>query len=459
MVAAPIRIAVWARGASDWVRMAQSVPLLFEYTQPVTAKAKPTRGFAAALAGVATVALHVLFVGWVIQAAGPQQPLPAPSPIRIEVLPAPTFRAEPATQVPPSASILRGSGAETQSPRALPAPPATSSAPGSVRATSPPNAAPPPTSPAHPPVTLSSPVAAVEADEFSPPSSILIDAEHADDHAKHHAAAELGAPDDQTADRANPPATDAIDPGEQAGHAPTPTTDPSIAQGSDRAAAQPRLPASAQGRWRYQVFYGDYVTNNQVATLDYVLNIQGDRYRLHTEGQAVGLLSLFYRGLFTQVSEGTFDAEGFRSERYEERRGDRPPRIVRIESKTDARVVTFEDGRSEITSVLAQDRLSLAAQLAWVAAQRSNGLRDKELTIPLVGVSSVRLLRFQVSPAQILELAGGVRQLTRLRSEDGDGERSGSVEIWLSESGDLMPIRIRLEDRNGHVLDQLIGSD
>ena len=67
-----------------------------------------------------------------------------------------------------------------------------------------------------------------------------------------------------------------------------------MAQGSDRATTQRRLPASAQGRWRYQVFYGDFVANNQVATLDYVLNIQGERYRLHTEGQAVGLLSLFH---------------------------------------------------------------------------------------------------------------------------------------------------------------------
>jgi len=458
-VAAPIRMAVWARGSSDWVRMAQSVPLLFEYTQTVTAKAKPTRGFATALTGVATVALHALFVGWVIQAAGPQQSLPAPSPIRIELLPAPAIRAEPVTQAQPLAPRRNETVSEVQSQRALPAPPATSSASGSVRATSVTHAAPPPTSLAQPPVTLSSPVAAVEADEFSPPSSPLIDSEHADDHAKHHAAAELGAPADQAADRPNTLATDTIEPAEQAGHAPTPAADPLMAQRSDRTAAQRSVPASAQGRWRYQVFYGDYAANNQVATLDYVLNIQCDRYRLHTEGQAVGLLSLFYRGLFTQVSEGTFTTEGFLSERYEERRGDRAPRIVRIESKVDTRVVTFEDGRSEITSVLAQDRLSLAAQLAWVAAQRPDGLRKEELTIPLVGVSSVRLIRFQVSPAQILELAGGVRRLTRLRSEDGDGERSGSVEIWLSESGDLMPIRIRLEDRNGHVLDQLIGSD
>jgi len=214
-----------------------------------------------------------------------------------------------------------------------------------------------------------------------------------------------------------------------------------------------------EGRWRYQVFYGEYSSSNQVASLDYVLSIQGDRYRLHTEGQALGLLSLFYRGHFTQVSEGSFDDNGFRSERYEERRGNRAPRVVKMETLGEGRKVSFEDGRKELTSALAQDRLSLAAQFAWLAARRSDRLRESELSLPLVGVSSVRILRFVVSPAQILDIPGGVRQLTRLRSEDGDGERSGSLEIWLSESGDLMPIRIRLEDRNGQVLDQLIATD
>jgi len=438
--------------------MAQSVPPWFEYTEPVTVKARLSRGPSAALAGVATVALHALFVGWVMHAGGPQKPLPAPSPIRIEVLPAPAARPDPATLVSPSAALPPRPGAERQSLKEMPALPATSSAVGSFRTTPLAQTARPPIAPAAPPPTLPGPLVAIEADEFSPSSSTLTGSEPSDSQADHHAA-KASEPAGQVDDQAKPHAAAAIEPPGQIEHSQRATTDTVIAEKADAAVDQRRPSPSVQGRWRYQVFYGDYVANNQVATLDYVLNVQGERYRLHTEGHAVGLLALFYRGFFTQVSEGAFDAAGFRSERYEERRGDRPPRIVRMENASNTRVVRFEDGRSEITSALAQDRLSLAAQLAWVAAQRSDGLREQELTIPLVGVSSVRLLRFQVAPAQILELAGGVRRLTRLRSEDGDGERPGSVEIWLSESGDLMPIRIRLEDRNGHVLDQLIGSD
>ena len=451
-------MADWARGASDSVRMAQSLPLSFEYTEPVTFKSRLSRGSSAALAGVATVALHALFVGWVIHAGDPQKPLPAPSPIRIEMLPASAARLDPATPTSPSAARPPQPGAERQSLKEQPARSASASAAGSVRATPLAPTASPSTAPVAPPATSSSSVAAIEADEFSPQSSSGRDFEPADSHADHQAA-RASEPAGQVDDRAAPHATDAIELASQNEHSQPSTTEPAVTARADPAAPQRQPSPSVTGRWRYQVFYGDYVANNQVATLDYVLNIQSERYRLHTEGHAVGLLALFYRGFFNQVSEGVFDAAGFRSERYEERRGDRPPRIVRMESANNTRVVRFEDGRSEITSTLAQDRLSLAAQLAWAAAQRSDGLSEKEFTIPLIGVSSVRLLRFQVTPAQILEVAGGVRQLTRLRSEDGDGERPGSVEIWLSESGDLMPIRIRLEDRNGHVLDQLIGSD
>ena len=458
MVAAPIKMADWARGASDSIRMAQSVPSSFEYTEPVFTKAKLLRGPSSALASVATVALHALLVGWVIHAGSPQKPLPAPSPIRIELLRNPAARLDPVAAVPPPVTLPLKSGAEVKGFKEQPTLPATASAVGSVRASSLANTALPPIAPDAPPATSPDPVAAIEADEFSPQSSSANDPDPADGYADRPPAA-AGTPVEQVDDQAKQRATDTIEHTDQNRPTQPSSTGTSIAERVDPAADQRRVPPSIQGRWRYQVFYGDYVANNLVATLDYVLNIHGERYRLHTEGHAVGLLALFYRGFFTQVSEGAFNAKGFRSERFEERRGDRPPRVVRMENAHSTRVVRFEDGRSEMTSALAQDRLSLAAQLAWVAAQQSDGLHEQEVTIPLVGASSVRLLRFQVARAQILELAGGVQRLTRLRSEDGDGERPGSVEIWLSESGDLMPIRIRLEDRNGHVLDQLIGSN
>lgn len=414
--------------------MAQSVPPPIEYTGLVTANAKTLRGTPAVLAALATVALHALLLEQVMNAGGPSQPTPATASVRtlrIEMLPTQSSVPEQVAAIAQPRAAADAMTREAESalkPRApAPLPPALSERP--------PLPASDPSS-----VLPDGPAVAVGADEFST-SSIEPGG--------------LGGRQSEGG-QADPLASGASEA--------SPDPGPAVAEGSVtdlKNQAEPARSASIslEGRWRYQVFYGEYSNSNQVASLDYVLSIQGDRYRLHTEGQALGLLSLFYRGHFTQVSEGRFDDNGFRSERYEERRGNRAPRVVRIETQGEGRKVSFEDGRTEPTSALAQDRLSLAAQLAWLAARRADRLRDSEVSLPLVGVASIRVLRFVVTPAQMLEMPGGVRQLTRLRSEDGDGERSGSLEIWLSESGDLMPIRIRLEDRNGQVLDQLIATD
>jgi len=412
--------------------MAQSLPPPIEYTGLVTAKAKPLRGTPAVLAALATVALHALLLERVINAGGPSQPAPAPSrSIRIDMLPAQYPVPE---QV---AALARPRAAADTMPRE--AEPAVKQRATASLAPAIPKRTPPPPQ-ASPPVLPDAPAAAVGADEFSTLST---------------EPGNLGGRPGE-GDQADPLASGASEGAPEPGPA---IEEGALTDSKNRAEPARSAPLALEGRWRYQVFYGEYSSSNQVASLDYVLSIQGDRYRLHTEGQALGLLSLFYRGHFTQVSEGSFDDNGFRSERYEERRGNRAPRVVKMETLGEGRKVSFEDGRNELTSALAQDRLSLAAQLAWLAARRSDRLRESELSLPLVGVSSVRILRFVVSPAQILDIPGGARQLTRLRSEDGDGERSGSLEIWLSESGDLMPIRIRLEDRNGQVLDQLIATD
>ena len=423
-------MAVWALAADGSVRIGQSVPPSIEYTRYVTPKAKPLRGAPAVLAALATVALHALLLEQVMTTSGPAQPPPVPAPIRVDMLTTQsTVPVQEQASAPPHAATETAAD-QTPAPVRNPRAPAPLSRP-IVDRTTPPSRD--PMSTPH-----SDPVVAVGADEFSTLST--------------EAGGVSGDPgeDSQTATLA-PRAS------EQAVEQSLPVAESLVTDLKNQGQTKPSTPLALEGRWRYQVFYGEYSGSNQVATLDYVLSIQGGRYRLHTEGQALGLLSLLYRGHFTQVSEGDFDDEGFRSERYQEQRGNRAPRMVKMDSQGDHRMVTFEDGRTEATSALAQDRLSLAAQLAWLAARRASRLNAAELTLPLVGVSSIRVLRFLITPAQILEMPGGVRQLTRLRSEDGDGERSGSLEIWLSESGDLMPIRIRLEDRNGQVLDQVIA--
>lgn len=216
------------------------------------------------------------------------------------------------------------------------------------------------------------------------------------------------------------------------------------------------IPGPMEGRWRYEIFYGEFHSGGPVAVLDYVMSLGEGKYRLYTEGQARGLLALFYRGSFRQSSAGRLDAGGFRPERYEEQRGDRGARVVSV-SVEEPPVALFDDGRRLPLALGVQDRLSLAAHFAWLAAVQSPRLREPSISVELLGVSSTRTLRFQILRDQVLQTNAGTQRLLKLRSEDGDGgSASGSLEIWLREDGGLMPVRIRLEDQRGQVLDQLL---
>lgn len=389
----------------------------------------------------ATMALHALVIGWAILAEPTTRQPPPPKPIRIELFGVSTVQPQ---EEPPRNAASPG--------EAQPVSPSNQSSPASPAAGTLPDTRPEAGRSGMQVQPLNDRgVEKVANPELIEPrdNAAALDEDFAPTDSGQPAALAVSNNQDGVSAREEAP-SQLI---EQATAAPSPDPVP-----VDRAAEQ--KPITAEGRWRYRVFYGDYPGNNQVASLDYVLRIEGGRYRLHTEGQAVGLLALFYRGAFTQVSEGLFSAAGFAPERYEERRGDRPPRVVAITaSAKDPRIARFEDGRTEDASGFAQDRLSMAAQFAWLGAARSALLRERSLDVALIGVSSVRKLRFELTRDQMLELPGGVRQLVRLRSQDGDGGSSGSVEVWVSESGELMPYRIRLEDRNGQVLDQVLSPE
>lgn len=226
---------------------------------------------------------------------------------------------------------------------------------------------------------------------------------------------------------------------------------------SDPPPIEAPAPGPLEGRWRYLVFYGEFRENRQVAVLDYVMSLKEGRYQLYTEGQALGLLALFYRGSFRQSSAGKLDRAGFHPDRYEEQRGDRSSRTVTMLRNGLARA-RYDDGRIEAITPGAQDRLSLGAQLAWLASTHSPRLHEQQWTVELIGVGSLRTITFTIERDVMLEMPSGPRQLIRLRSEDGDGgAAAGSLELWLAEDGGLMPVRIRLEDQRGQVLDQILA--
>lgn len=214
-------------------------------------------------------------------------------------------------------------------------------------------------------------------------------------------------------------------------------------------------PATFSGRWRYQIHLGDYREEPAVGWLDYVLEIEGTRYRLFTEAQATGLTALLMRGIFRQSSSGRIDPDGFAPERYEERRGNRAPRGFSVDLNTNQ--IIFSAGQSATRVEGLQDRLSIFTQLSWMVSQGRIKPQDSMIELPVTGSSRVRTVKLRVEPDQILTSPGGsalnTLGLTTI-AEPGDDE--GGINIWFQPGGPLLPIRIRFVDRRGLIVDQFL---
>lgn len=218
----------------------------------------------------------------------------------------------------------------------------------------------------------------------------------------------------------------------------------------------PHVPTNVKGRWRYQIYYGDYSEGRAIGWLDYVLEIEGDRYRLLTEGQATGLTALLFRGAFRQTSSGRVSGAGFMPERYEERRGDRPPRG--FQRDFEASRLLFDNGNHTEWVEGLQDRLSIIAQLSWMASQGLLSAGGKPVVIPLVGSSRVRPLRLEVLADQPLMTPDGKTLNTlavRALPESSDDDE---IDVWLQPKGPLLPLRIRFMDQRGRILDHFLSS-
>ena len=214
-------------------------------------------------------------------------------------------------------------------------------------------------------------------------------------------------------------------------------------------------PAAFSGRWRYQIHLGDYREGPAVGWLDYVLEIEGNRYRLFTEAQATGLTSLLMRGIFRQSSSGRIEPDGFAPERYEERRGDRAPRGFNVDLNTNQ--INFSGGQSGTRVKGLQDRLSIFTQLSWMVSQGRIKPKDSMIELSVTGSSRVRTLKFRIEPDQLLTGPGGNTLNTvslSTISEPGDDE--GGIDIWFQPGGPLLPIRIRFVDQRGRIVDQFL---
>ena len=207
------------------------------------------------------------------------------------------------------------------------------------------------------------------------------------------------------------------------------------------AAAEP----PAQGHIVYDVHYGS--SGFKVGEARHEWKLDKGRYALSLALQAKGLAGLF--GLeYEQRSSGTVDAKGMRPELFEvDQRGRKPERA---EFDWTAGKVSIRRGGEERRNgeIRAgdQDLLSLWHQARKVVES------GKPARFAVITNKSIKQAVVEPRGEERLELAG--EQLDTVRLHAFAEKDDLDIDIWLSRRHSLLPVRIRITDDKGGVLDQ-----
>ena len=212
---------------------------------------------------------------------------------------------------------------------------------------------------------------------------------------------------------------------------------------SPPAGSPPALAPS--GRIVFDVIYGS--SGFRIGEARHEWQYDGDRYRLSLKLDAGGLLALAGFS-YMQRSEGRIGPAGLEPARFSVDQRGRKPEAAEFDWAA-ARVSLRRDGVERRSAELHpgdQDVLSLWHQLRRV------GATGEAMRMTVVTNKSAK-------PAELTRIGGGSLKLPlgrldtvqlQVRALDG----SMTIDVWLAPEHQLLPVRIRIVDDDGGVLDQ-----
>jgi len=240
-----------------------------------------------------------------------------------------------------------------------------------------------------------------------------------------------------------------------------PAAKPAPETASRESIIQSRLPVQLKpfrGSWNYKMYYGERSEDSVVALVRLEVELEQDLYVLRSFARPQGFAAALFQGEFTQESRGRVSAWGFRPEFYEEQRGQRG----RVWAKMDweQREVRLSDGSRLPIAQAVQDRLSIAWQLSALANSQLARLQSPAgIQIPLILSRQVELNRFFGRSIAEETIEGKQVRLLKVEREPRPGKRDASIEVWLDVDRDMLPVRMRIEDRRGRVVEQVMQKD
>ncbi|MEZ5703513.1 MAG: DUF3108 domain-containing protein [Burkholderiaceae bacterium] len=161
-------------------------------------------------------------------------------------------------------------------------------------------------------------------------------------------------------------------------------------------------------------------------------------------------ISALFLGSFQRTSTSQITPQGLVPQRYTDRRRSRksrpPSTTTRAWSTTASRPPTPAPTRH------AGSALPVMLQLASLLNARDQRVVGDVISVPVSSETGAEVWRFEIGPLESLHLPAGefnARRLIRQARKPNDK----TVEVWLAPNLGRLPVRMRLTEPNGDVMD------
>jgi len=176
--------------------------------------------------------------------------------------------------------------------------------------------------------------------------------------------------------------------------------------------------------------------------------LDGGRYEMHLHMDTAD---------FDQISRGRLGPDGdLVPDRYEEKRPFHEPDAVDVDwAHGDVRFGGAPPAPAPEAG--AQDRLSLQFQLGQLRQHYPEQFVSGSVhTVKLIGTHDVDLWHFTVGQEDAIETGRGSMRAVRFSAHRTVGSVEETMDIWLGAELRWMPVRIRIVDRKGSVIDSVL---
>ncbi len=220
-------------------------------------------------------------------------------------------------------------------------------------------------------------------------------------------------------------------------------------------AAPTTAPFPKSGVLEYKIYMGEYTRGIALGRARIQIESDGKTYKLRNQAELIGLLKLFYQGVWIDQSRGRLGRDGTEPLRYSEWRRTKPERWIGVDYEARrVQVAAVPDGLGLIAG--AQDRLSVLWYLGMVArANPELVAAGKVFEVPLLSFRSINIARFESFGEQVLPTDGGPLRTLYLSYRE-KGEKPSGIEVWLGIEQQMQPVRIRYREGDSDTFDMLL---